>query len=143
MRTLTNALLLLPMLTACGTALESSRTSSERNFPQPGTINEFGQIKINQTTSRSYSLEVTPFVRSAIYKIVISESTDSASSCAQYSNDATQVLKIEKKNLKPDFLHFVRVCVYFDEGDSGATSLVLANDKLLVGISQETLKFYR
>lgn len=140
MKTFTKALLLLPMLIACGTAIENNKTSSQRNFPQPGTINEFGLIKINQTTSNSYVLEVIPFERKAIYKVIISESSTSASTCPQYSNDATQVLKHEMKNLRPDFLHFARVCVYFDEGDSGVTSLVLANDKLFIGVSQETLR---
>ena len=139
MTTLKKAMIVLPLLTACGMAPEDFKTSSERDVPQRGSINEYGQIKVTSHSSSSYSLEVIPFERLAFYKIVISESADSPTICERYSSDSTQVLKIEKSNFNPEFLHFARVCVYFDEGDSGVTSLVLANDKLLIAISRETL----
>ncbi|MBM3383492.1 MAG: hypothetical protein FJY29_13805 [Betaproteobacteria bacterium] len=143
MITLKQAMTLFPVLTACGTASESAKISSERNIPHRGSNNEYGQIILTPNDSASYSLEVIPFDRLALYKIVISESAESSAHCPKYSTNATQTLRVEKKNLHPDFLHFARVCVYFDEGDSGATSLVLANDKLFIGISQEILKKLR
>jgi hypothetical protein len=130
----------LLLFTACAQDNTLSSVQSER-IPPSGSVNEFGLITV-QAANNGYTVSVVPFSRRAIYRVVISESSESTAVCRQFETDSTQMLQVEKRDLEPDFLHFVRVCVYFDEGDSGASNLVLANDRLFVGLSKETLGLY-
>lgn len=124
---------------ACAATDEHSSIHSSRNIPARGTINEFGVVKLQEIKPSGYRVEVIPFERRAVYKIVVVEDSKSTATCKPFDTDSFQVTKIEKTGLKNDFVHFVRVCVYFDEGDSGATSLVLANDSLFLAVSAEQL----
>lgn len=130
----------LLLFTACAQDNTLSSVQSGRT-PAPGSVNEFGLIT-TQAVNNGYIVSVVPFSRRAIYRIVVSENTESTAVCPQFEKDSTQILQVERNDLHPDFLHFVRVCVYFDEGDSGASNLVLANDKLFVGLSRESIRFY-
>jgi hypothetical protein len=87
--------------------------------------------------------EVTPFSRGAIYRITVAEDRDSTATCKQFETERHEKLQVERNNLTADFLHFVRVCVYFDEGDSGTTSLVLKNDSLFLAVSKETIASFQ
>lgn len=128
------------LMTACAQDDALSSVQSGRT-PAPGSVNEFGLIT-TQAVNNGYIVSVVPFSRRAIYRIVVSENTESTAVCPQFEKDSTQILQVVRNDLHSDFVHFARVCVYFDEGDSGASNLVLANDKLFVGLSKETLGLY-
>ena len=130
------------LASGCSQSQAHSETLARR-FPPRGSINEFGQLHVTQTSSGGYKVEVEPFVEHAIYKLTISDSSDSDGKCKPFEIDTNQTLSMERNNLKSDFVHFVRVCVYFDEGDSGAVSLVLANDALHLGLTKERLEQFR